>query len=233
MNELYEFGGSCDVIIRCNNTQTIGSKTYYPNEPYTILTDVYVNITYVVNSSEQNARKSTIAAREGFPDKVQIFNVPLTTKILDLVTSRTDTKNIARTYCAKSIDKRIYLPEIPNLNNLFVYNGEQRIDGIVVENNDIIYSEEFNDEEDYLIFYEVPSSNICFNFDTPYYSYFSLDIIGQGNQDKVTNGIYIKIPACSLMTTGVFDFVQGNILKSPLIFNCIQQNQEKAYFSIT
>ena len=45
-NNLYEFGGSCDVIIRCNTDRVIGGTNYKANEPYTILKDVYCSLQY-------------------------------------------------------------------------------------------------------------------------------------------------------------------------------------------
>ena len=46
MNNLYEFGTSCDVIIRCPFDTEIGGQFYKAGSPYTILKDVYYNLSY-------------------------------------------------------------------------------------------------------------------------------------------------------------------------------------------
>ena len=76
------------------------------------------------------------------------------------------------------------------------------------------------------------SQKSCYDFTTPHYGYFTLEIIGKGNQDKISNQVYIKLPAVSLMSTPVFDLVNGNLLHAPLQFQCVHQNQQKSYFNI-
>ena len=231
MNDLYEFGGLCDVVIRCCSARTIGGKNYIANEPYTKLEDVYVNIEYVTTSSEANAKQNILNTRVGLPNRVQILNTPLTKKVCDLITTSITAQTIGKTYCGEASGNKIYLPETPCDNQLFIYDKEQRVDNFRVEGY-IITSDNFINGKQYLIFYNVLAEGNCFDFTTPHYGYFCLEITGKGNTDKTTTDMYIKIPAASLASTGVFDFVRGNILKSPLVFMCIHQNQEQAYFNI-
>lgn len=231
MNDLYEFGGACDVIIRCNSDRTIGGVEYKAGQPYTLLEDVYVQINYVNTSSNSNARMNVLSRREGLPDNISIMNVPLTEKVCNLVTTKINAKRITKTCKAEAIDGRIYLPEPVLQDTLYVYKGNKLLEGYTVDTTNNMLVGDFESGK-YLIFYEVLSSDSCFDFTTPHYGYFCVEVWGKGNEDKTSTDLYIKLPACSLVTNGVFDLVRGNILNAPLVFTCIHQQQEMPYFSI-
>lgn len=230
MNNLYEFGGSCDVVIRCNTRRKIGNSTYEINEPYTILRDVFVNINYSNITSESSARNNILAAKQGLPDSVLISNITLTDKVNCLIAEKISPKTIGKYYTATAENKTIYLPEIPVNNNIYVYNKNEPIRAFTRDGEKLVG--DFIDYETYLIFYEILSEKDCFNFDTPSHGYFCLEIYGKGNTDKVSEDVYIKIPAVSLMSVPVFDMVNGDILHAPMQFKIIHLNQEKSYYNI-
>ena len=230
MNNLYEYGGLCDVIIRCNSDRTIGGKLYRANEPYTILEDVYCSLQYKNSSSDVAAKNNVMATREGLPNIVNITNVTLTEKVTCLIAEQIPPQNVGRIYNCEAQNNTIYLPEKAVENTVFIYYKNQRIEDFTLDGDKIIGN--FVDYQPYLVFYDAQSAGSCYDFTTPHYGYFTLEIIGRGNTDKVSNTIYIKIAAASLMSVPVFDLVNGNILHAPLQFQCIHQNQQKSYFNI-
>ena len=230
MNDLYEFGGSCNVIIRCNSERKIGGVTYSANEPYTILENVFVNLGYKNITSQGNAKNNIVATRQGLPDTIDISNVVLTDKVSCLIAEKISSQTIGKYYYGTAEDGVIYLPEHPVDEQIFIYHRNSRLKDFVVQNDTVVG--DFIDQEQYLIFYNTIATNSCFDFETPHYGYFSLEIIGVGNTDKVSKEVYIRIPAASLMSVPIFDLVNGNILHAPLQFQIIHQNQNKAYFNI-
>ena len=230
MNNLYEFGGSCNVIIRCNSERTIGGKTYLANEPYTILENVYCSLQYKNTISEGGAKNNVLATRVGLPDFVNITNVVLNDKINCLIAEKISPQTIGHIYYCEAQDNTIWLPEAPIKDSVFVYYKNNKVNDFVIEEDKIIG--DFVDDEGYLVFYDIKSQYACFDFTTPHYGYFTLEIIGRGNQDKISDQVYIKLPAVSLMSVPVFDLINGTLLHAPLQFKCIHQNQQKPYFNI-
>lgn len=228
-NNLYEFGGLCDVIIRCSSERTIGGKSYKKNEPYTILEDVYVDLQYNTNNTEEGGRKTALAARVGFPHTINIRGLTLTNKINNLIATKTSARSVSKVYDGIAYDGKIYLPE-PG-DNIFVFKGNSLIPAQLDETKEIIYGE-LEEGTSYKIFYETIVSDCSYELETPQFGYFKIEVIGKGNTDKKTKTIYLSFPACSLVSTPVFNFVNGNILNSPLQFKCIYANQEMPYFNV-
>ena len=229
MNNLYEFGGTCDVVIRCKTARTIGGKTYQANEPYTILHDVYCNMQYKNIVSDGSAKNNIIYTRTGAPEIISFSGVTLTEKINDLIARRINSQLIGKTHTSMAQNGTLYLPETPVVDSIFVYHNNQSFTDFTVENDKLIGA--FESDTEYLIFYDVQSEYSCFDFTTPQYGYFILDIVGKGNKDKTSNDIYIRIPAASLMSVPVFDLVNGDILYAPMQFKCIDQHH-KPYFNV-
>lgn len=229
MNNLYEFGGTCDVVIRCKTARTIGGKTYQANEPYTILNDVYCNIQYKNIVSDANAKNSVLYTRIGAPEVISFSGVTLTDKINDLIAERIENKPIGKIHTSIAQNNIIYLPESPIAGSVFIYANNQPFVDFVIEEHKIFG--DFAEGQEYLIFYDVETNNACFDFTTPQHGYFVLDIIGKGNTDKASNDIYIRIPAATIMSVPVFDLVNGDILHAPMQFKCIDQHH-KPYFNV-
>ena len=105
-------------------------------------------------------------------------------------------------------------------------------DFVLDESGEFLQSDSFQDETPYRIFYDIEASNYSYDLMAPHYGYFTIEIIGHGNTDKHSKEIYMKFPACSLMSTAMFNFINGDILNAPLQFECIYKNQPKPYFHI-
>ena len=85
MNNLYELGGLADVFIINKVEKNIGGINYKPQEVYTVLKDVIVNLGYERNSSEGKDIKNKINYMINFPNEIYISNVPMTDKVCNLV----------------------------------------------------------------------------------------------------------------------------------------------------
>lgn len=228
MNNLYEFGGVCDVIVRCNSERTIGNRTYKSGEPYTILKDVYVNVGYRTTISDASAKNNVLSNREGLPDVVNISGVTLTDKVCNLIATKEKQGIITKSYEAVADDGVIYMPETYIPDSVYIYRGNELITDFTVENDKLLGV--FEEGQTYLIFYSVLMSANCFNFEIPSFGYFSLDIIGKGNIDKKSKNVYISFPAVSLISVPVFDLVNGTILNAPLQFVCVHRMQKPPIF---
>lgn len=228
MNNLHEFGGVCDVIIKCNSERAIGEKTYKAGEPYTILKDVYVNIGYQNTTSEGSAKNNIYAHRSGSPDTISISGLTLTDKVSNLIATKIQ-QSVVTKYCECIADKNtIYMPEPYIKNSVYIYyNGEK----INCKEQDDCLTGNFTNGYIYTIFYSVAVTQHCYDFTVPSYGYFSLDIIGKGNTNKKSNNIFISCPAVSLVSVPVFNLVNGTILNAPLQFTVIDKNQKPATFT--
>ena len=231
-NNLYEYGGSCDVIIRCASERTIGGKHYAANEPYTKLENVFVDLQYATINSEQRGKENVLAARSAFPHIINIRGLTLTNKINQLIATKIEPQTISRSCTVKVSDGVGYLPEKANPNNLFVYNGNERISNVTLSPDGDKITGELEEGSTFLVFYEVNASTPSFDLTAPHFGYFTIEVIGHGNVDKRSKEIYMKFPACSLMSNAVFNFINGNILNAPLQFECIYKNQQTPYFNI-
>ena len=227
MNNLYEYGNSCDVIIRCNIERVIEGKTYAAGEPYTILRDVFCSLVYKSNAAESRDVKNSIANREARPDMINLSNVVLSDKILNLIaTKQPASKTLV--HVEYRADKGVfYLPETSCSSVVYAYDSDLnpvncRIDGDKVVGD-------FIENEVYTIFYEKELSK-SFDFITPHYGHFSLEIVAKGNTDKNTSSMYMSFPAVSLMSMPVFNLRNDNILSAPLQFECVYKSQKNPCF---
>lgn len=232
MNNLYEFGDLCNVVIRCNSDRTIGGKKYLAGEPYTILEDVLVNLSYVTTNANVAAQNHIIAHREGLPDYVSISRVPLNAKVVNLIADNKQPHYISNyCYCEASEGGVIYLPHSCPIVNIWIYDSQHnRITDFIVQEDRIVGA--FEKYQTYLVFYDYLSGGDCFVFDTPHYGYFTLEVFAKGNTNKTTEPLYMKFPAVSLMSIPVFDLVSGTILHAPLQWQIIHRGQEQSYFNI-
>lgn len=227
MNKLYELGSVVDILIKPNTDTVIGNKTYKANEPYTVLKDVSVGLIYEQISSDITAKKPINSSQKARPYQITINDIQLTQKILDLILTRIENTDYIRTIKEICIAEKnsIYLNNEP-IKDLFIYDksgSAVRVDNI----EDNIVSGNFNDGESYLVFYESKIDNVIYSFEMPHYPYFTLEINGKGNTDKNTSSIYCKFPAVSLVSIPNINFINEDILNSPLIFNIIYQNQKE------
>lgn len=219
MNNVYEYGGIADVLLRFKIEKEVGGVHYAANEPYTFLKDVTIQFQYEQTNAQSNARKPVFATNDGRPLQLIINGVPLTQKIANLVLTNSKNTSYMRTR-----RERVICDSNGKLNLCYESNGE-----IFVYNTNMErVTDNYSPNEEYLVFYqqEVEQGD-KYSFEVPFYPYFELDIFMKGNTNKITNDIYMHFDAASLASVPNFNIMSGGILNTPLVFNLIYVNQEE------
>ena len=229
MNTLYEYGGIANVLIKTNIDTEIGGKVYKAGEPYTMLKDVYVVLGYEQATSPIAAKKPVSSSQSARPYRLTITNITLTKKVANLILTKCDDDVYTRTVSEKvfAIGKELYLANEPVENTpIFIYDSSGA--AVSVEDSAAnIITAEVEDGQEYLVYYTISSTGTKYKFEIPHYPYFTFEISGQGNKDKLTNQVYFKFPAVSIITTPNLDLVYDGILSTPLVADIIYQFQEE------
>lgn len=220
MNNVYEFGGVADVLLRVKSERTIADTTYSANEPYTMLKDVTVQFIYEQINKQADSKRSVYSANAGRPVQIAIGGVPLTQKVANLILTHENITTYQRTR------KEIIVCENEELNTCyealpgtkFIFNKNM---------SRVNESGPFINGEEYLVFYQTEAQGDKYSFEVPSYGYFSIDIFIKGNTNKITNDVYMHFDALSLATVPNFNIMSGGILNTPLVFNIIYVHQDE------
>lgn len=226
-NNIYEFGGIADILIKLKIDKEINGVTYQAGEPYTFLKDVVINFNYQQQDSLATAKTNVLSANSGRPSQIVVSNIPFTQKIADLMLTRDTTTIYNRTRremvtCEK--DGELLLSYQPNDSIVFVY--DKNFNRVTVNNmhGTILYGQ-FVAETNYLVFYQELAAGNKYSFEIPFYPYFQADIFMKGNTNKITNGVYMHFDALSLVSVPNFNIISGGMLNTPLVFNVIYKGQ--------
>lgn len=122
MNNLFEYGGSAVVLLRLNSETTIDGITYPANSPYTILEDVDISFRYEQIASTIDAKKSVTSGQELRPISINITNLPLTTKVMNLMGKHfaaSHSKSVWERYCFNG-EQEYYLSKTPLAASVYV-----------------------------------------------------------------------------------------------------------------
>lgn len=227
MNKIYEFGGTADVIIRCNSARMIGGVHYEEGEPYTCLKDVNVQLNYEQYQPEAGGTKTAVSYRDGRPYQIVISGVPVTKKICNLLLTKKDT-----TY-SQTIKQIITCEQAGKLllsynaidNNIYCYVNEfdKMQAKLNKETNEL--EGDFIVGQQYLVFYKTEICGEGYSFEIPSYGWFSIEIYAKGNTNKATNTAYMQFSAASLISVPQLNIVNGGLFGTPLIFKLIYNNQ--------
>ena len=211
MNNVYEYGGIADVLLRLKVEKEINGVHYSANEPYTFLKDVQINFLYEQNDAQSNGRKPVLSTNAGRPTQLSITGVPLTSKIADLILTREENTMYNRTrrekqYCSQK--GVLQLNYTPIDGSIYVY--DEKFNKINVQYNGItITSADIELDKTYLVFYQELFTGDKFNFEIPHYPYFTLDIFVKGNTNKISNDVYMHFDAASLNMVPNFNIING------------------------
>lgn len=230
-NNIYEFGGIANILIRCKTAQTICGKSYKPHEPYTLLKDVYVNYTYEQKDSASNAKKPVLSANSGRPTQITVSKVPLSQKVANLVLTADDNSFYKKTHMENVnclVEGELFVNYRPIAETLFVYDEAMNlIEGVSAQDQTIHGT--FTKGEKYLVFYEELAAGNKYSFEIPYYPYFEVDVFIKGNTNKISNDVFMHFDAVSLAAVPNFNIYEGGILNTPLVFNVIYAHQEEPF----
>ena len=224
INQVFAFGSTVNVLIRCKTAMTINGQNYAANEPYTLLNNVNVSFDYGDNRSDINVHNgSLLAYKTDYPEELYIDNVTLTDKISQLLfkinnnTSEVSiyTKDCSDNFYIEMNAKDIFLYKNNNLITDYTYNAA---DGNIVINN-------YDTTATYLLFYSYNISQASYDLTSPDFSYFTLELFGTGNKTKETMDVYLKIASAKLLPTKNMSFkaTEGNNSAS-LVFKIIKDD---------
>jgi hypothetical protein len=229
-NQLYEFGGTADVLIKCKTERTIDGITYQAGEPYTMLKDVTIQLDYEQTSHSANAKTPIMDTRDGRPYQLIIGGVPLNRKITNLILSKdqdlyTYTKKEIITCWEEGVLQLI--EECKGNDEFYCYDSDfTRVSAEIKDDYTKLYGNFVKDQQ-YLVFYTATGVGNGYKFEIPHYAYFSIEIFAKGNTDKRTNNLYMAFDAASLVSVPEFNILSGGLLNTPLVFRLIYQYQKE------
>ena len=230
MNNIYEFGGVADVLLRFRTAQTVCGKTYEAGEPYALIKNIYVSFNYDEKTTTQSGKRPVLSARNARPDQISLSRVPLSQKIANLVlTSSADAKYTrTRMESISCYEEGELETNYAVADSIFVYDEDMnRIDDIEVKDTIVVGPFELNKK--YSVFYKTEAIGDKYQFEVPYYPYMELEIFMKGNTNKISNDVYMNFNAVSLVSVPDFNIYEGGILNTPLVFNVVYAHQEEPF----
>lgn len=223
----YQIGNKVTCIIRSFVPSTIGGvTTQYDNEPYTILKDVAVSMTF--NDVEKNARDGEkhrqLNFNQSILNQVKVSNVHLTNKVLGMLFN--DYENGLRIHYESleaDSEGHIYLSTTEEkIYQVFIYDEtEEMIQAYgEVDPSEILLVP----NKSYLIVYGTLAEK-GLHLTSPKNTYYTLDFICEGNTDGNTAPAYIHIQKAGLRSEKSLYF-NRNLNAVDLTFNVIETDDD-------
>lgn len=224
----YQIGNKVTCIVRTFVPSKIGEvSTQYDNEPYTILKDVAVSMTFT--DVEKNARDGSIGLRQlnynaSGLNQIRISNVQLTNKVLGMLFN--DYENSLKSHY-ESVESdengKVYLTtDAEEIYQVFIYDDTETM----IQAYGAINPEELQLEpnKSYLIVYQTLGTK-GLRLNGPSNLYFTLDFICEGNTDEVTAPTYVHIQKAGLRSEKSLYF-NKNLNAVDLTFNVIETEDD-------
>lgn len=196
----YKLGNKITCIIRAYSSGKIGDMVMdYENQPYTIIKSVTANLGFIDIDTTAKSSFTQLAYNNSKLSQVQISDVTLNDKILNLIFLKSNTKLVSKVenYIADG-NNLIYLNPITNkVYQVFIYNDKGELEdahGVYDTEEPIIVSEP---NKDYLICYQYEALK-GYSLDKPENMYFTLDLLVTGNKEDNTSNMNIHIEKCAL-----------------------------------
>lgn len=196
----YKLGNKVTGIIRAYSSGKIGDMVMdYENQPYTIIKSVTANLGFTDIDTTAKSSFTQLAYNNSKLSQVQISDVTLNDKILNLIFLKSEDKLVSKIENQIADDNNlIYLTPIANeVYQVFVYDSNGELDqAIGTHNTDepIVVSEP---NKDYLICYQYEALK-GYSLDKPENMYFTLDLLVTGNKEDNTSNMNIHIEKCAL-----------------------------------
>lgn len=187
MENLYETGGNANIILRSRIATKIGDKTFAAKEPVLVRQNVFVDFSYDVVSSIQNAKKPISSYQESRPSGIKISNLALSSTIVNLLFQKSESFPCHKTQIiiAYPEEGKIFLPT-DRYDNTPVFVYDENSNYIECDINGNILEGEFDNSTAYRVIYEEGVNGEMFSLEAPSYPYFSLEIQFSGNTNKET-----------------------------------------------
>lgn len=228
-NKLFEFGSKVNVILSFVAPVTINNVEYSVGEPYLFLREVELVINYAnLDKSGSQGKADVIANSDVGPQSIQLGGVPLTKKLISLLTTSTGTTNFNKTVFETGIafSGVIYMTNQDAKLNFNVYDNDlNKISDVVYdEANNSISSINFNESEEYIISFSSVKNGSGYSLEKTHFPYMRMEIQGKGNVDKDTKEIILVFDKVSMNSIVQFNFIQDSVLKIPLEFRVIKSD---------
>ncbi len=219
--DTYQIGNKLTCIVRAFTAGTIGNVTMtYDNEPYTILRDVSASLIFA--DKEKNAREG-IRRELNFDmsvlNQVKITNVHLTDRILHMIFQK-------QKDALKSFSENV---ESDENGKIYLNTSEETIYQVFIFGEDLTLAQAYGEvnpedilvdsDKSYLVIYQTLASEAV-NLDSPENTYFTLDLICEGNTNEETAPTYIHIEKAGVRVDKNMYF-NRNLNAVDLTFNVI------------
>jgi len=222
----YQFGNKVTCIIRAYSPCTIGDTILtYKNEPYTIIEDANMTLSFRdLDSVARAENRRELAYNNAVPDTVRITNVHLTEKILNLVFQKhEDSLKTKYENVISDEDGKIYLNTSSDvIYQVFIYDVNQTLVqafGEVDPSNIVLES-----DTNYLVVYqELGEKGILLRSQDNLY--FTLDFICTGNENEETTIFYPHIEKAGIKVDRQLYFNQS-VNAIDLTFNIIHTDED-------
>lgn len=210
----YKLGNKIKCIIRSCSSGKIGNQEMeYANQPYTILKNVEASLTFGEKNKNSHSIFTDLAYSEDCIQEINISNVEINDKILNLIFSKNEDKPCSIMENVNTIYQQFQIStDVEKIYQVFVYNCDGELLAATGEINlpngssEYINFKDFDYyqptkhtglEEDVLVFYTYEGSN-SFKLSHESSQYLTLDLILEGNKDDELNKSYIHINKCEL-----------------------------------
>ncbi len=236
-NSLIEVGSKANVVLKFKKDTTINGKLYKAQEPFLFLKDVIVNAEYrKIDKTSKASLKNRTAHTLKELASVSLYGVNFTRKICSMMTTYVgeETAPFSTFETATAHDGELFLTASSVLaDTISVFDKEmESVDFIYDEASNSIISNDFIENEEYLISFSTGKIGTLFYLETPNHPYFSMEIHATGNVDKKQSFVYMKLETVSLQSVMDFNFTPNGRMDSPLEFVVISSPVEnKLLFS--
>jgi hypothetical protein len=202
--ETYKIGNKVDCIIRSTASGLLGqTQMEYANQPYTIIKNVEASMRFV----EQN-RKALVGKdlqlnyNVDTMDILQLNNVPLTKKILELMYDYSPDKmchHMKNMY--PSNGELLFTSEVAEhgiIYQVFIYNENKDLIKAIgsIDQSNLRVPLDTTDES-VLVFYSY-DGEMGYSLNRSTNTYVALDLIIEGNENDIPQTYYIHLHKCSL-----------------------------------
>ena len=193
----YKLGNKIKCIIRSFCAGYIGNQEMqYGNQPYTVLKDVEASLTFAEKNKNAKSIFTELAYNVDSLQEINISNVELNDKILNLIFSKNEDKLCSTMINCMAEDNKIYITApTDKICQVFIYDVDGNLESAYGELNDMEVSVKNN--EDYLVFFSYEGIK-SYNLDKQDNFYLTLDLILDGNNNDDLNTSFIHVDKCSL-----------------------------------
>lgn len=234
-NNLIEIGSKANVILRFRQDTEVNGTTYKANEPYLLFKNANVLISYTNEDKSGSAARTVIANSEINPRTISVGSINLTRKLVSLLTcfsgeEENFTVTEFETANVENVNGDLFITPNESLREeedekIFIYteNDFTRLENVTYDAaQNRITSPQLEENKIYLVTYPSVQTGMKFSLNKNHVPYFSLEIQGVGNVDKVRKNVIMYFDKVSLNAFIEFTFIQDEIISVPLIFHIIE-----------